>query len=72
MDPANPLSISVCQNKKIKGFKDFLINKEKDSLKKLKNNTTGNNAERNPYIRAAFYTPWTAATSLPDLEKYGD
>ncbi len=73
MDPSSPLSIPFLKNKKIKGFKDFLITKEKeDSLRKLKKVTPGNSAEKIPYIRAAFYTPWTANTSLPDLEKYGD
>ncbi|MEO5782720.1 MAG: polysaccharide deacetylase family protein, partial [Ginsengibacter sp.] len=73
MDPSSPLSIPFYQNKKIKGFKEFLTNKEKeDSVRKLKKIASGNNAEKIPYIRAAFYTPWTANTSLPDLEKYGD
>ena len=73
MDPSTPLSIPSPLNKKIKGFKDFLINKEKeDSLRKLKRIAAGNTAEKIPYIRAAFYTPWTSNTSLPDLEKYGD
>ena len=73
IDPSNPLSIPFFQNKKIKGFKQFLINKEKeDSLRKLKKITPENSAEKIPYIRAAFYTPWTANTSLPALEKYGD
>ena len=73
MDPSNPLSIPFYQNKKIKGFKQFLINKEKeDSVRRLKKITPGNSAEKIPYIRAAFYTPWNANTSLPDLEKYGD
>jgi cellulose synthase/poly-beta-1,6-N-acetylglucosamine synthase-like glycosyltransferase/spore germination protein YaaH/peptidoglycan/xylan/chitin deacetylase (PgdA/CDA1 family) len=73
MDPSNPLSIPIYQNKKIKGFKQFLINKEKeDSIRKLKKLASGNNAQKIPYIRAAFYTPWNANTSLPDLEKYGD
>ena len=73
MDPSNPITIPFYQNKKIKGFKQFLINKEKeDSLRKLKKISPGNNSQKLPYIRAAFYTPWTANTSLPDLEKYGD
>ena len=73
MDPSNPTTIPFYQNKKIKGFKQFLINKEKeDSLRKLKKIAPGNNSQKLPYIRAAFYTPWTANTSLPDLEKYGD
>jgi cellulose synthase/poly-beta-1,6-N-acetylglucosamine synthase-like glycosyltransferase/spore germination protein YaaH/peptidoglycan/xylan/chitin deacetylase (PgdA/CDA1 family) len=73
MDPSNPLSIPFYQNKKIKGFKQFLLNKERDdSIRRLKKITPGNSAEKIPYIRAAFYTPWNANTSLPDLEKYGD
>ena len=73
MDPSSLLSIANRQNKKIKGFKDFLVNKEReDSLRKLKKIASGNTAEKLPYIRAAFYTPWTASTSLPDLEKYGN
>ena len=73
LDPSNALTIPQHQNKKIKGFKEFLIKKEKeDSLRKLKGSAVGNSAEKIPYIRAAFYTPWTANTSLPDLEKYGD
>ena len=73
MDPSNLLAIPSPQNKKIKGFKDFLIHKEKeDSLRKLKKTAAGNNAEKLPFIRAAFYTPWTSVTSLPDLEKYGN
>ncbi|HEY8690590.1 MAG TPA: glycosyltransferase [Chitinophagaceae bacterium] len=73
MDPSNPLSIPFYQNKKIKGFKQFLINKQRDdSIRRLKKITPGNNAGKIPYIRAAFYTPWTANTSLPDLEKYAD
>lgn len=73
MDPSNPLAIAFHQNKRIKGFKNFLLNKAKeDSLRRLKRLPTGNKAEKIPYIRAAFYTPWTANTSLPDLKKYGD
>jgi cellulose synthase/poly-beta-1,6-N-acetylglucosamine synthase-like glycosyltransferase/spore germination protein YaaH/peptidoglycan/xylan/chitin deacetylase (PgdA/CDA1 family) len=73
MNPSSPLTMPSHQNKKIKGFKKFLIDKEKeDSIRKLKKYSSENNAEKIPYVRAAFYTPWTAATSLPDLEKYGD
>lgn len=73
MDPSSPLSIPSYQNKRIKGFKEFLIKKEKeDSLRKLKKLPAGNSAEKISFIRAAFYTPWTSNTSLPDLEKYGD
>ncbi len=53
--------------KGIKGFRDFLSRKEKeesrDSLKRH---------DSTSFIRAAFYTPWTAASSLPDLKKNGD
>ena len=71
LDPSNPLTIATNQNKKYKGFKEFLLKKEKeDSLKKLKNTT--NLTQKLPFIRAAFYTPWTASTSIPDLERNGD
>ena len=71
LDPSNPLTISQSFNKKYKGFKDFLYNKAKeDSLKNIKR--PGKQVEHIANIRAAFYTPWTAKTSLPDLEKYGD
>ncbi|MBA2250122.1 MAG: glycosyltransferase [Chitinophagaceae bacterium] len=72
LDPNNPLTISYSDNKKYKGIKDFLFKKYKDdSLKKLKN-PNGNTAEKLPYIRGAFYTPWNANTSLPDLIKNGN
>jgi len=70
MDPSNPLTFSQTYNKKYKGFKEFLDKKTKeDSIKKakqLENKTIGINT-----IRAAFYTPWTSNTSLPDLKKNG-
>ncbi len=72
LDPSNPLTFAHSQNKKYKGFKFFLEKKTKeDSLK----NTVHFNADRvnkNPYIRAAFYTPWNQNASTPDLEQYGD
>src|SRR6476659_4129913 len=72
LDPSNPLTLTTNLNKKYKGIKEFLQKKEKeDSLKKIKN-PASENTSKLPYIRAAFYTPWTAKTSLPDLEKYGD
>ncbi len=71
LDPSNPLTLATTQNIKYKGFKEFLTKKEKeDSLKKMKK--LSNQIQRLPYIRAAFYTPWTSNTSLPDLEKNGD
>lgn len=74
LDPSNPLTIANSQNKKYKGFKDFLVNKiREDSLKAVRRTQNKNKAvNKIPFIRAAFYTPWTANTSLPDLEKYGD
>ena len=72
LDPTNPLTLSQGFNKKYKGFKDFLEKKIKeDSIKNSKSNTLTASGNTN-LIRAAFYTPWTANTSLPDLEKYGD
>ncbi len=72
LDPTNPLTISQGINKRYKGFKDFLDKKTReDSLKNLKNFQAGN-INKSSFIRAAFYTPWTANTSLPDLEKYGN
>jgi peptidoglycan-N-acetylglucosamine deacetylase len=72
LDPSSPLTLSNNLNKKYKGFKEFLQKKEKeDSLKKLKT-PLADSIPRIVYIRSAFYTPWTAKTSLPDLEKYGD
>lgn len=73
LDPAQPLTLSNNLNKKYKGFKDFLLIKEReDSLKKLRAHITTGAENKIPFIRAAFYTPWTAYTSLPDLEKNGD
>ena len=70
LDPSNPLTLATNQNKKYKGFKEFLLNKEKeDSLKKINNS---NPTQKLPIIRAAFYTPWNSTTSLPDLERNGD
>ena len=71
MDPSNPLTLSQRYNKKYKGFKDFLNKKIKeDSLKSLQLHDIKPAAI--PTIRAAFYTPWTAKTALPELAKYGD
>ncbi len=70
MDPSNPLTLSQKFNTKYKGFKDFLDKKTReDSIKSLKQPSII--IDTIPDIRAAFYTPWTARTSLPDLEKYG-
>ena len=72
LDPSNPLIIKNNQNAKYKGFKDFLTKKLKaDSLKKLKNKNASP-ANSLSLLRAAFYTPWNSAVSLPDLKKNAD
>jgi cellulose synthase/poly-beta-1,6-N-acetylglucosamine synthase-like glycosyltransferase/spore germination protein YaaH/peptidoglycan/xylan/chitin deacetylase (PgdA/CDA1 family) len=72
LDPSNPLILKNQQNSKYKGFKDFLFNKLKsDSLKKIKNGGVSK-ANSLSLIRAAFYTPWNANLSLPDLKKNAD
>jgi len=69
LDPSNPLILKNHQNTKYKGFKDFLFKKLKtDSIKKAKAKSASP-ANSLDLIRAAFYTPWNAAVSLPDLEK---
>src|SRR5665647_1359478 len=56
LDPTNPLTLKNAQNKKYKGFKDFLLKKIKsDSLKKARNKTASK-ANSLSVIRAAFYT----------------
>ena len=64
------VTLSTYHNKKIKGFKDFLLTREKEENKKrdsaIFNKTSG------AFIRAAFYTPWSGSKSLPSLERYGD
>jgi peptidoglycan-N-acetylglucosamine deacetylase len=67
MDPANPLTLPDRYNKKYKGFKIFLDKKIREDSLKAKPAIV----KTTPNIRAAFYTPWTGTTSLPDLEKYG-
>ena len=72
LDPSKPLTFAHSQNKKYKGFKDFLERKIfEDSLKSNKQ-LYADTANKNPYIRAAFYTPWNQNASTPDLEEYGD
>jgi len=72
LDPSNPLILKNHQNSKYKGFKDFLFNKLKtDSLKRIKNHGASKTNSLS-LIRAAFYTPWNANLSLPDLEKNAD
>ena len=72
LDPRNPLTLKNTQNSRYKGFKDFLLKKEKaDSLKKL-GSGFASKANKLSLIRAAFYTPWTGNTSYPDLERNAD
>ena len=64
LDPSNKLTLATPLNKKYKGFRDFLVNKQKeDSLKKVTKYSI-----KTSLIRGAFYTPWTAS-ALPDLVK---
>jgi cellulose synthase/poly-beta-1,6-N-acetylglucosamine synthase-like glycosyltransferase/spore germination protein YaaH/peptidoglycan/xylan/chitin deacetylase (PgdA/CDA1 family) len=72
LDPSRPLTFAHSENKKYKGFKDFLEKKaSEDSLKSTRHFYT-DTTNKNPYIRAAFYTPWNKNASLPSLEEYGD
>ena len=72
LDPSNPLTLSNSQNTKFKGFKNFLINKIKEDSLKALHQKFNKPVNKIPFIRAAFYTPWSANTSLPNLDKYGD
>ena len=64
LDPANKLTLSTPLNNKYKGFRDFLVNKQKeDSIKKVNKYSI-----KTSLIRGAFYTPWTAE-ALHDLTK---
>jgi peptidoglycan-N-acetylglucosamine deacetylase len=72
LDPSKPLTIAHNQNRKYKGFKDFLAKKTAEDSLKGANQFYLDTTNKNPYIRAAFYTPWNKNTSLPDLEQYGD
>ena len=67
LDPANKYILGSAENKKYKGFKDFLAKKLlEDSVKRILP------AKNKPsLIRSAFYTPWNNA-SLPDLIKNAD
>jgi len=72
LDPGNLLTLKNRQNTKYKGFKDFLLKKERaDSLRKVRRGSASK-ANSLSVIRAAFYTPWTGNTSFPDLEKNAD
>lgn len=72
LDPSKPLTLKNNQNTKFKGFKDFLFKKLKaDSLKKAQNLGPSKTSSLS-VIRAAFYTPWNAKTSLPDLKQNGN
>lgn len=72
IDPTNPFTLKNEQNEKYKGFKDFLLKKVKaDSIKRARNKLPSE-ANSLSVIRGAFYTPWTANTSLPDLKRNAD
>jgi len=71
LDPSNPLILKNNQNSKFKGFKDFLFQKLKTDSLKNKNEGVSK-ANSLSVIRAVFYTPWNANTSLPDLKKNAD
>ena len=67
IDPSNKLTLESPLNKKYKGFKEYLLQKQKeDSLKKIQNH-----ALKTSLIRSAFYTPWTK-TAISDLRKNAD
>ena len=67
LDPNNKLTLSTPLNKKYKGFKDYLANKQReDSIKKIKKYSL-----KTSLIRGAFYTPWQAG-ALADLIKNGN
>lgn len=66
LDPSNPFTLTSSQNKKYKGFKNFLENrykKHKDSIRPVKFKA-GN------FVRGAYYTPWdNNGASLSSLEQ---
>lgn len=69
LNPDRPLTIANKENKKYKGIKDFLQRKEREEkLKKL--SPKNSSIDKQPYIRAAFYTPWGGNNpSFRSLEK---
>jgi poly-beta-1,6 N-acetyl-D-glucosamine synthase len=71
LDPSQPLTFAHSQNKKDKGFKDFLLKKTLEDSLKANKQLYADTANKNPYIRAAFYTPWSQTSSLPDLKQNG-
>src|SRR6476646_6797646 len=52
IDNTNPFTFSVKENKRYKGFKDFLLKKDQDK----DNHPTPPGHSK--FMRAAFYTPW--------------
>lgn len=64
LNPTNKFVLSSSENKKYKGFKDFLFKKQlEESISQ-----TASDAIKPSLIRAGFYTPWNGA-SLADLKK---
>lgn len=70
VDASRPFTLPSAQSKKLKGFKDFLLKKQReDSLKAKTGKPT---IATSQFIRAAFYTPWSGNASVPSLQKQGD
>lgn len=69
LDPSNPFTFSSSQNKKYKGFKNFLENrykKHKDIIRPAK-------FKPGSFVRGAFYTPWdNNGASIISLEQNAD
>ncbi|MEO6549681.1 MAG: polysaccharide deacetylase family protein [Ferruginibacter sp.] len=64
LDPSKKFVLGSVENKKYKGFKNFLAKKQQeDSIKNIQETIN-----KPSLIRSAFYTPWNKA-SLPDLVK---
>jgi peptidoglycan-N-acetylglucosamine deacetylase len=64
------LGYTAYHNKKIKGFKQFLADKEREELQAKQSNKI--NKTSGQFIRSAFYTPWSGSKSTASLEHYGD
>lgn len=63
-DPDNPFTFTTPQNKKYKGFKDFLFKRISGEHSVSRDTSTKTR------IRGAFYTPWDK-NSLTDLREHG-
>lgn len=69
LDPSNPFTFTSTQNKKYKGFKNFLENrykKHKDKIRPVK-------FKQGSFVRAAYYTPWdNNGASITSLEQHAE